>query len=152
MAMTASTGWLGMLATAADDPSAGVLERGEKVGRALQKRWQAVVDTPKLVSPRVLVLEWPDPPFSAGHWVPEMVVAAGGTDVLGEAGVVSRRLSWSEVLDADPDLIVMAACGYSTAANVGFAGDLCAHPEARRLRASAWSMRSAHAAAMMKKV
>lgn len=115
--------------------AAGVPERGAALVGALRERWQRLVDAPKAVSPRVLVLEWSDPPFSAGHWVPEMVAAAGGMDVLGEAGSVSRRLSWAEILKTDPDLIVMAACGYGTPANVGFARDLDAHPEARRLRA-----------------
>ncbi len=115
--------------------AAGVPERGVAVVRELQGRWDVLEATSKQANPRVLVLEWSDPPFSAGHWVPEMVAAAGGTDVLGEPGAVSRRLTWAEILQADPDLVVMAACGYGTEQNVLFARDLYAHPEARRLRA-----------------
>ena len=101
----------------------------------MQGRWDALEATPKQASPRVLVLEWSDPPFSAGHWVPEMVAAAGGADVLGKPGAVSRRLTWAEILTTDPDLVVMAACGYGAEQNAVFARDLYAHPDARRLRA-----------------
>ena len=115
--------------------AAGVPERGAAVVRDLQRRWDALEATPKQTNPRVLVLEWSDPPFSAGHWVPEMVAAAGGQDVLGAPGAVSRRLTWPEILKADPDLVVMAACGYGTGQNAVFARDLYTHPDARRLRA-----------------
>lgn len=64
--------------------------------------------------PRVACLEWLDPPFVAGHWVPQMTGLAGGDDVLGEAGQPSRRLSWEEVLDAQPDVIVLMPCGFDT--------------------------------------
>ena len=114
---------------------AGVEARGEALAAELQERWQRVEAAPKTVRPRVLVLEWSDPPFSAGHWVPEMVAVAGGEDVLGEAGAASRRVPWSRILEADPDLVVMAACGYGLAQNVAFAEALYAHPEASRLRA-----------------
>jgi iron complex transport system substrate-binding protein len=61
---------------------------------------------------RVAVLEWTDPPFSTGHWVPDMVSAAGGISVLGGSGERSRRLEWSEVAAVDPELIVVAPCGF----------------------------------------
>ena len=63
--------------------------------------------------PRVAVLEWLDPPFSAGHWNPELVHVAGGTEVLGQAGEPSRTLAWSEVVDAAPDVVVVACCGFT---------------------------------------
>jgi iron complex transport system substrate-binding protein len=115
--------------------SAGVEARGEALVAELQERWQMVQTAPKTARPRVLVLEWGDPPFSAGHWVPEMVAVAGGEDVLGKAGAVSHRVSWARILETDPDLVVMAACGYGLAQNAGFAEGLYAHPEASRLRA-----------------
>jgi iron complex transport system substrate-binding protein len=62
--------------------------------------------------PRVLVLEWTDPPFSAGHWVPDMVRRAGGQEVIGEAGKVSRRITLDEILSAKPEVLVIAPCGY----------------------------------------
>ncbi len=62
--------------------------------------------------PRVVCLEWLDPPFVGGHWVPEMVAAAGGIDALGRAGEPSRRLSWDEVLAAAPEVAVLMPCGF----------------------------------------
>ena len=66
--------------------------------------------------PRVLCLEWLDPPYVAGHWVPEMVERAGGLDVLGQAGKPSYRVDWEAVLAAQPEVIVIIPCGYSLAA------------------------------------
>ena len=65
--------------------------------------------------PRVLCLEWLDPPYIAGHWVPEMVERAGGTDVLGRAGKPSFRTDWKAILAARPDVIVIMPCGYTLA-------------------------------------
>jgi iron complex transport system substrate-binding protein len=62
--------------------------------------------------PRVAVLEWTDPPFCSGHWVPDMVVAAGGQSVLGRSGTRSTQVTWDQVLAARADLIVVAPCGY----------------------------------------
>ncbi len=130
--------------------AAGVPERGAALVETLQKRWNALQETslpvkplpvkplpvkPLPVKPKVLVLEWSDPPFSAGHWVPEMVGAAGGVDVLGQPGMVSRRVLWAEILKTDPDLVLLAACGYGLEQNTVFAEELYAHPEARQLRA-----------------
>jgi iron complex transport system substrate-binding protein len=65
-----------------------------------------------LTPPRVFVLEWPDPPFNAGHWVPDMVLAAGGVPVLAEKGERSRRLTWDEIAAEDIDVTVFAPCGF----------------------------------------
>ncbi len=61
--------------------------------------------------PRLAALEWLDPPFAGGHWVPEMVELAGATDVLGEAGQKSRTVHWSEIAAAKPDVVVAMPCG-----------------------------------------
>lgn len=61
---------------------------------------------------RVTFLEWTDPYFSAGHWVPEMIALAGGHDPLGTAGGDSRRMEWSEVEGAAPEIVIVAPCGY----------------------------------------
>jgi len=61
---------------------------------------------------RVLCLEWLDPPFVGGHWVPEMVALAGGIDVLGRAGEPGYQVTWQTVVDSDPDLILAMPCGY----------------------------------------
>jgi iron complex transport system substrate-binding protein len=66
-----------------------------------------------LSRPRVVCLEWLDPPYVAGHWVPEMVERAGGVDVLGHAGQPSFRVEWEAILTAQPDVIVVMPCGYN---------------------------------------
>jgi len=63
--------------------------------------------------PRVLVLEWSDPPFLGGHWVPEMVEIAGGTHVLSGTGEASRRATWDEIRAAKPEIVILAPCGYN---------------------------------------
>jgi iron complex transport system substrate-binding protein len=68
--------------------------------------------------PRVLCLEWLDPPYVGGHWVPEMVARAGGTDVLGRPGQRSRRVTWEDVLGTKPEVIVVMPCGYDLAETV----------------------------------
>ena len=62
---------------------------------------------------RVVCLEWLDPPYVAGHWVPEMVARAGGIDLLGRAGMPSFRVEWEAILAAQPEVIVIMPCGYS---------------------------------------
>jgi iron complex transport system substrate-binding protein len=61
---------------------------------------------------RVVCLEWLDPPYVAGHWVPEMVARAGGVDVLGREGKPSFRVEWETVVAAQPEVIVIMPCGY----------------------------------------
>jgi iron complex transport system substrate-binding protein len=63
-------------------------------------------------APRVLLLEWTAPPFAPGHWVPEMVTAAGGIPTIGTAGAASARVTWEEALAVPPDVVVCAPCGY----------------------------------------
>jgi iron complex transport system substrate-binding protein len=62
--------------------------------------------------PRVAALEWLDPPFAAGHWVPQMIDYAGGDDVLGFVGENSEERSWEEVAAAQPDIVIVMPCGY----------------------------------------
>jgi iron complex transport system substrate-binding protein len=68
---------------------------------------------------RVVVLEWLDPPFVAGHWLPEMVAAAGGVDLLGRAGEPSQTSTWEEVFAAEPELVVLAPCGFDAVRAIG---------------------------------
>lgn len=68
------------------------------------------------VRPRVFALEWLDPPFAAGHWVPEMIALAGGAEVLGRAGEKSFRTTWAAICAAAPEVIVLMPCGYSAEA------------------------------------
>jgi iron complex transport system substrate-binding protein len=76
---------------------------------------QSAVAGPVAVNgrPRVFVLEWPDPRFVAGHWVPELVSAAGADAVLARPGARSVPTTWDEVAAADPDIVVVASCGFN---------------------------------------
>ena len=69
---------------------------------------------PPLDPPSVGCIEWLEPPFSAGHWVPEMVRIAGGEEVFADAGERSGRLTWEKVLEADPGALVLMPCGFDT--------------------------------------
>jgi len=68
--------------------------------------------------PRVLCLEWLDPPFQGGHWIPEMVTIAGGIPLLATPGEKSRRITWDEILASTPDIIVVMPCGYHLAETI----------------------------------
>jgi iron complex transport system substrate-binding protein len=83
--------------------------------------------------PRVLVLEWSDPPFNAGHWVPDQVEAAGGEPVLAVAGARSRRLTWEEIGAARVDVTIFMPCGFDLVGAVAQAPALLARPEAAGL-------------------
>jgi iron complex transport system substrate-binding protein len=61
----------------------------------------------------VLALEWLDPPFAPGHWVPEMVTLAGGDNLVGEAGSHSLEIPWSRAEGLDPDRLLLVPCGYA---------------------------------------
>jgi iron complex transport system substrate-binding protein len=91
----------------------GTLARASELLVTLRQRLDDVaLAVATLERPRVAVLEWTDPPFSSGHWVPDMVWAAGAEPVIGAAGERSRRIEWSELGAAEPDLVVVAPCGY----------------------------------------
>jgi iron complex transport system substrate-binding protein len=66
----------------------------------------------KAPRPGVLVLEWTEPAFSAGHWVPDMVRRAGGHEPLGRSGEASQRIGRAEILSSKPEVVVVAPCGY----------------------------------------
>ncbi len=79
----------------------------------LRRRLYAVESAVRGASrPRALVLEWTDPAFAPGHWVPEMVTLAGGHNTLGDAGEKSVRVTWDAVRDSAPEVVVCAPCGY----------------------------------------
>jgi iron complex transport system substrate-binding protein len=67
---------------------------------------------PSVRAKRVVCLEWLQPMMYAGHWVPEMIDAAGGTDCLGRAGLPSRRVEWEEVVAQKPEVLLLAPCGF----------------------------------------
>ena len=87
--------------------------QAERLVSSLRARLDDVVRrTAGRARPRVLVLEWTDPPFAPGHWVPEMVDLAGGESVLGQVGQKSRRVTWDDVRTSSPEIVVCAPCGY----------------------------------------
>jgi len=96
---------------------------GEKTGsqksaseliESLQRRIDHVTCRTSAItnSPRVYCMEWLDPPFAAGHWIPEMVSMAGGIEGLGQAGQPSKQIAWQEVVDFAPEVIVLMPCGF----------------------------------------
>ncbi len=80
-------------------------------------------------TPRVFALEWSDPAFSGGHWVPDMILAAGGVPVLADAGERSRRLEWAEVAAESFDVVAFMPCGYNLDAAVAEGAVLLERPE-----------------------
>lgn len=88
-------------------------------GDVVIRRWQTRVETVVRRSatitarPRVALLEWLDPPFSSGHWSPELVRLAGGLEGLGKEGQPSRRLRWEDVVKWAPEIVIVACCGFT---------------------------------------
>ncbi len=80
----------------------------------LRSRIRAVENRSKKIQARstVLLLEWIDPPFCAGHWSPELVQLAGGREVIGTTAERSRTISWEAIIEADPDVLLIACCGF----------------------------------------
>lgn len=93
----------------------GVLKRAEAVVASLARRVEAVRSRAAQAArrPRCFLMEWIDPPFCSGHWGPELVELAGGVDPLGRKGKDSMRIRWENVLEAEPEVLVLACCGYT---------------------------------------
>lgn len=91
-----------------------VREGAKKLIRNLAERVENVRERTARTTdrPRCFLMEWVDPPFCSGHWVPELVEIAGGHDPLGRKHQPSAQIDWQQVLDARPDIIVLALCGY----------------------------------------
>jgi iron complex transport system substrate-binding protein len=119
-----------------DEVFDSILALGSATGRsaeamqlvaALRERVEAVTArVADLTRPRVMLLEWTEPPFAPGHWVPEMVALAGGVPLLGRAGEKSYRVTWDDVHAAAPEVIVCAPCGFDRAASQELADELAA--------------------------
>lgn len=94
--------------------AAGVPERAADLARSLHARMELVQAQAQSAGPRprVFCLEWLDPVWCAGHWVPEMVTMAGGDDALGKPGAPSVRQPWEQVLEVQPEVIVLMPCSY----------------------------------------
>lgn len=126
---------------------AGIVALGEATGAApaanalvgsLRERLAAVAaSVAGRARPRTFVLEWPDPPFLAGHWVPDLVEAAGGEAVLTCAGQSSMRSSWDAVAAVDPDVVIVASCGFDLDGTVAHARRVLDQVPAR---AAVWAL------------
>ena len=92
----------------------GAEEAAESLTKKMQARIDAVVEKAgqALDRPRVLHLEWVDPLMCGGHWVPEMVELAGGANCLGDKETGSCPLEWSQIMESQPEVIVLMPCGY----------------------------------------
>ena len=94
----------------------GVPERAAEVIAGLEARIVAVrVGAAGAPRPRCVVLEWIAPPYRSGHWTPELVAIAGGTEPLGRLGEDAARVPWEAVVAAAPEVLVLACCGYDLA-------------------------------------
>lgn len=88
-------------------------ERASAIVADLEGRLAAVAASVGGVRPRsTLMLEWTDPAFTAGHWVPDMVTAAGGTSILGWPGRNSEGVEWDAIRNADAEIVIVSPCGY----------------------------------------
>jgi iron complex transport system substrate-binding protein len=91
----------------------GATERAEELVASLKTRISRITEkTASLSRTRVFCVEWFDPIFASGHWVPEMVRLAGGADDLGFQGKDSRRIPWQAVRDYDPEALILIPCGF----------------------------------------
>lgn len=114
----------------------GVSERATGVLARLRSRVAALrTTTNALPRPRTLLLEWPDPPMNAGHWIPDIIELAGGEPMLANAGGNSQKLEWHAITQADPDVVFVAPCGYDLPAARSAIRELDAHSAWRALRA-----------------
>jgi iron complex transport system substrate-binding protein len=91
----------------------GVPEKGERIARRMEATLaETRAATHDLPSRRVFFAEWLEPPFCAGHWLPEMIAAAGGLDVLGRLGARSFATTWDAVIERRPELVIAGPCGF----------------------------------------
>ena len=115
-----------VLATIVDVGDAtGSTAAAEELVGSLRARLDAVADRVEpLARRRVFVLEWPDPPFVAGHWVPELVELAGGEAVLARAGERSVPTTWDAIAEAAPDVVVVSSCGFDVLGSAQHAAEV----------------------------
>ncbi len=88
--------------------------RAEEITNSLVQRIQNIKKNKNDKKPKVLAIEWIEPFFTAGHWIPEMIQIAGGINMISKIGEHSRRLDFQEIIESDPDVIVMMPCGFDT--------------------------------------
>ncbi len=89
-------------------------QEGERLRKSLRERIEFIQNHAFEKKPKVLAIEWVKPFFTSGHWVPEMIELAGGTNLVSKVGEHSRRMEMDEVTKAEPDIIIMMPCGFDT--------------------------------------
>jgi iron complex transport system substrate-binding protein len=108
----------------------GVEERGNEIAAGMRERVVSVKQkAARLPSVGVVCIDWAEPPFVAGHWIPEMVEAVGATDLLNAKGEPSRTVTHREIRDAMPEVLVFMPCGYYLEEAETEGEQLAAHPE-----------------------
>lgn len=119
-----------VIATAAAVGRATGDERAGALLAAAMRERVAVVAAldPPAPRPRVVCIEWTDPVFIGGHWVPEMVRLSGGDDPLGVPGEPSTDVPWQRVLEADPEVLVLMPCGFDLERTLAVAGEITGRP------------------------
>jgi iron complex transport system substrate-binding protein len=115
--------------------AAGVEERGAALVAAMGARLDAVRAQVPAARPRVLALEWMDPPMPAGHWTPELLRIAGGDPVLSRDGEPTGRIDWARIAEADPEVLLVIPCGFRVPQTLRELPELLARPELARSRA-----------------
>ena len=85
-----------------------------EIVNSLEQRIQFIQNSEKTVIPKVLAIEWIEPFFTAGHWIPQMIEFAGGVNLISNSGDHSRRMDMDEVICSDPDIIILMPCGFDT--------------------------------------
>ncbi len=113
----------------------GCVSGARALVEALSLRIEALRGAEATRRPRTLVLEWTDPPMGPGHWTPGLVELAGGTAILSNPGANSQRLEWETIVNADPDAIIVAPCGFDVERARAAVDELAAIPEWASLRA-----------------
>ncbi len=116
--------------------AAHALGQADAAVARLQQRVNMVKDRTRSITnpPHVVVMEWIDPPFSSGHWTPELVRFAGGIEVIGQESKPSRTIYWDEIVSADPEVFVIACCGFDVARTLKDVPILAAYPGFKNLR------------------
>ena len=92
----------------------GMREKAKEIMDSLETRIWNIKKIENEQKPKVLAIEWIDPFFTAGHWIPEMIQTAGGINLISKTGEQSRRLDISEIVDSNPDIIILMPCGFDT--------------------------------------
>jgi iron complex transport system substrate-binding protein len=116
----------------------GTEDRVQELVAGLQERIDAVKGgIARLPTIRTFCMEWLEPPFAGGHWIPEMVQIAGGHNLLAAPKEPSRKVTWRQIADASPEVVVFMPCGYYLEEAEGEAGRIYQVPEFRETTAYA---------------